>query len=104
MIHTWPEFYLNAAMMRNWDVLQAIVKMMNRLPHFPPRFVKGHQDRQQSSNLSFEAQLNIKADQIAGTYNYPPDLSKTQALHLTGNSALFQLPQDSITSHFKNTC
>jgi hypothetical protein len=88
--HPFP----NLTLLSDWDVTHAISQTL-RVLAWAPTFahVKGHQDSHHAySGLSLEAQLNVDADEEAGSYQcmYPaqrpcipqPDLSGSVSIAL----------------------
>ena len=85
---TWAFYYPNATMGADWDVLQAIVTLLQKFDKLPSLLhVKGHQDKDTSyANLSLAAQLNVDADKLAGEYQYPSNLLPETSPLIYGSS------------------
>lgn len=96
----WPFYYPNATMHPDWDVLQAIVKCLEILgDNTTLAHVKGHQDDHTSyASLPLPAQLNVQADEVAGSYQYlERDHQRTTLI--SGAGVLLHTPEGTIGSH-----
>lgn len=79
------------ALLANYDAIEEIHKQQQILRRKIPRMkqgqhVKGHQDNQQYNNLSRQAQLNIRAHELA-TSMYQTKQGKAQMIELTSRKA-----------------
>lgn len=97
----WPTYFPNSTLCPEWDLLQAIVFTKKQLKVVTLAHVKGHQDSAPSTRpLSIAARLNIEADQLAASAQYPLELLSQYACHVAGNPVLIQSPHGTITSRF----
>ena len=73
----WTQYYSSATMQADWEVLQAIVRLLKQFEFRPElSHVPGHQDKKKDyKDLVLEAQLNVDADKLAGEYKYENDES-----------------------------
>ena len=72
MEYTTP--YPNSTLEADWDLVEQIYTLSIALPHVRVQYewVQGHQDCT-TTQLTIEAQYNIRADELAGTYRPTPD-------------------------------
>ena len=99
----WPHFYSTATLMPDWDVIQAIIRILKTFPTKPTlSHVPGHQDTKKAYNqLKLEAQLNINADKLAGIYQYPIKISQTKSPMIKGTVVQINHNNLTITSKLK---
>ena len=65
-MNEYPTAHLKCTIDPEWDVLQAIHTVMNKMKEKPElEWVRSHQDDDQVLELDQAAQLNIKADALA---------------------------------------
>jgi hypothetical protein len=102
---TYDTVYHNATLVSNWDLLEEIHQTYKRTPVKYPTYqwVRGHQDSTNNArSLPIEAQLNIRADCLAGEYHHIVDRrrhSKTPLM--THTQCILQSKGDS--THAKYT-
>ena len=76
-----------------------ILKSFSHTPEIS--YVRGHQDYNKAYNaLSLEEQLNVDADKLAGSYEYPPGVSHTKVLPIEGVNILLHSQQGTIGSRY----
>ena len=82
------DFFPNATMDPDWDVLQQIITSRRLFPSLPVlRFVKGHQGANcPCVTLSLPAQLNIDTDHLAGSYAPCPNKNPTIVPMIAGTA------------------
>ena len=99
----WPYYYSSATTGADWDVLQAIVRVMKTFSVRPIlTHVLGHQDRTKKyEELPLEAQLNVDADGLAGSYCYASDESATIVPLIEGTFVLVHSTFGTFTSRYK---
>ena len=99
----WPYYYSSATTGADWDVLQAIVRIIKKITVQPLlTHVLGHQDRETKyEDLPLEAQLNVNADKLAGSYCYAPDESSTIVPLIEGSIVRLHATSGTITSRYK---
>ena len=98
----WPKYYSSATISPDWDILQAIIRLIELFPH-PPNinFIPSHQDKKKKyEKLSNPAKTNMDADTQAGEYRYI-DLSSTYTPVLLGITIALHSSVGTITSHHK---
>ena len=102
-IMQWPHFYSTATLMPDWDVIQAIIRILKTFPTIPTlSHVPGHQDTKKAYNqLKLEAQLNINADKLAGIYQYPIKISQTKSPMIKGTVVQINHNNSTITSKLR---
>jgi hypothetical protein len=69
---TYNNVYHTATLVSDWDLLEEIYQTYQKIPAQHPtyKWVRGHQDSTtKPSNLPIEAQLNIRANCLAGEYH-----------------------------------
>jgi hypothetical protein len=82
----YDKVYHNATLVSDWDLLEEIHQTYTKIPAQHPKFkwVRGHQDfTTNPSSLPIEAQLNIRADCLAGEYHNIERPSTTPFMHHT---------------------
>ena len=99
---TWSKYFSSATISPDWDILQAIIRLLKYFPTTPNiQFIPSHQDKKKHyQDLSPPAQANVDADHRAGTYQYT-DQSSTHALIIKGTTVLLHSKNGTITSHYK---
>ena len=98
----WTKCYFSATISPDWDILQAIIRLLKYFPCTPNiQFIPSHQDKKKKyQDLSASAQANVDADTRAGTYQYT-NQSSTHALIIKGSAVLLHSKNGTITSHYK---
>jgi hypothetical protein len=99
----YTAYFPNATLNADWDVVQAIsttCAKMQIVPFF--RHVKGYQDNKIAyGNLPLEAQLNVDADQEAGSYYQMHPDEETPVRLLPGACANLTINGNTISSGYK---
>ena len=98
----WTTEFRYSTMDSDWDLQQAITSTIRKFTS-PPIFlhVKGHQDSTGQISLPLPALLNIEADTLAGSFQYPPSCSPTTAPLVEGSTAQLHSPQGTIHSNYR---
>ena len=99
----WLVEYPYSTMSSDWDIQQSISQSIRQYDSLPKvQHVKGHQDRHHSvETLPLPAQLNIRADSLAGSFSYPHDISIQQCPLIAGSAAILHGPNGTITSNYR---
>ena len=100
----WSYDFRYSTMEADWDIQQGISTSLRQFPEIP-RFlhVRGHQDRLRPyATLPLAAQLNVDADRLADSYEYPSSISSTHAPLITGGQALLHSPKGTINSNYRS--
>lgn len=73
----YEKYYSSATIQFDWDVLQAIVRIIKTFDKRPNiNHIRGHQDKKKKyKELSLEAQLKVDANKLAGSFEYFDDES-----------------------------
>ena len=87
-VQTWTHDHASANMTGDWDVLQAIVNVLERFDaSHKLEHVKGCQDDVVAcKDLSLPAQLNVDADELAGKFKHKHRQSKTECHLIKGSN------------------
>jgi len=100
-----PQFP-NDTLQPSWDTLQAISRHLRLLPKVTLIWVKGHQDKNTPfAKLPVLAQLNVRADKLAGKFQHIWHHTYPQPLFLMieGTGCNLMIDGETITSkHYKN--
>jgi ribonuclease HI len=93
----------NSTLDGDWDVVQAIVKLIKKFPSVNVKHIKGHQDKETPiQDLSMTARMNVEADQLAGEYQYESHHVHDQVPMITGTGVQVEGPKGTITSQLEN--
>ena len=97
-------FFPNATMDPDWDILQQIITSRRLFPSHPVlRFVKGHQDVDcPYVTLPLPAQLNVDADHLAGSYAPCPTENPSIVPMIAGTAASLHLPSGTIATKHRS--
>jgi hypothetical protein len=99
----YKTYFPNATSNADWDVVQALsttCAKMHIVPFF--RHIKGHQDDKKAhGNLPLEAQLNVDADQEAGSYYQMHPHDDTPVWLIPGTCANLTINAKTISSRYK---
>ena len=98
----WSRYYSSATLSADWDVLQAIVRLLKTFELQPSiSHVLGHQDNNKELHeLSLEAQLNVAADSLAGSFLYL-GASPSYTVMITGAVVLLHSSEGTIVSRYQ---
>ena len=99
----WADYYQGATMDADWDVLQAIIRIIKTFDFLPViEHVWGHQDDTTAySDLSLPAQLNVDADDLAGTFVYDNDQSPLYVPLIKGSIVALHTSSGTIVSRYR---
>ena len=102
-IRSWSYSFQHATMCADWDVLQAIIALLETFDNkIILIHVKGHQDdTKQYHELSLEAQLNVDADKLASEFSYKPRDDPGRVPLTKGSKILLHSKDGTITSNYR---
>jgi hypothetical protein len=90
----------NETMEPSYDVLQAIVSRLKELSGAQVDWVKGHHDRDISMDeMSTQERLNVRADKLAGDFQYHTAHKNLPAPLITGSVVQLRIRNRTIHSH-----
>ena len=100
---TYAESYPNATLDPDWDLVNEIVKTLNKLPiETSFHHVKGHQDNKIAyDNFTLEARLNVDADTEAGGYRYNNSAPRPRITRLPSNPAQLHIRGATTSAHYR---
>jgi predicted RNA-binding Zn-ribbon protein involved in translation (DUF1610 family) len=96
------EEFPNSTLESDWDVVQAILRMIKLFPKVNINHVQGHQDDHEAVHkLSNEAQANVSADEYADKFHKYSSHKKDLVPMIAGTGAQLDTEWGTITSQMK---